>query len=159
MKKLKMYAVIGSICMLFCFAECEKTPGGFKRIAVYNNTNYNIDALLSYGVPLFPDTLLADGRFYDKSGYFKPGLARYFGKITTTYKDFIQSYGSDTIIIFIFNADTLSKYTWDEVRADYKILKRYDISWQEMEATKGKIYYPPTEAMKDIKQWPPYGSD
>ncbi|MCL2417576.1 MAG: hypothetical protein FWD02_06585 [Bacteroidales bacterium] len=52
---------------------------------------------------------------------------------------------------------TLKKYTWEEIREGYKILKRYDISWQEMEELNGMIFYPPTEAMRHIRQYPPFG--
>src|SRR6056297_2652669 len=34
----------------------------------------------------------------------------------------------DTLSIYFFHPDTLSTYDWSEVRSDYKVLKRYDLS-------------------------------
>jgi len=160
MKKIIDYAIIGTISLIFCSSECKI---GYHRIAVYNKAEHYINILLSEGYPIFPDTLIPTLNYgsysYVPFSPIKPGLAGYFGKISTTYKDFIQSCGSDTIIIFIFHTDTLAKYTWDEVREGYKILKRYDVSWQEMAALDGEIQYPPTEVEKRIRQYPPYGSE
>ena len=127
-------------------------------ISVYNYTDHDINVLLSYGNPLYPDTLLPDRYYFLDMRAVKPSSIIHYSN-DLTYKKFAQQYNSDTIIIFIFHSDTLSKYTWDEVREGYKILKRYDVCWQEMEALKGKICYPPTEAEQGIRQYPPYGSE
>jgi hypothetical protein len=60
----------------------------------------------------------------------------------------------DTMRIFILSVDTVNKYTWEQIRLDYNILKRYDISLQDLKRM--DIYYPPSEKMKDIKMYPPY---
>ena len=156
MKKIIKYMIISVFCVLFCSGQCSMEPTSYS-ISVHNNSDHYIDVLISYGDPIYPDTLLPN-RFYNRLNPVKPGLARR-DHPTLNYKEEIQSYGSDTIIIFIFHTDTLAKYTWDEVRAGYKILKRYDVSWQEMEALKGEISYPPTEAMKSMKMYPPYSSE
>ena len=158
MKKVKNFTVISIICCLFYCNNCSLFPGAkVYPIWVYNKSDHYIDILLSHGYPIFPDTLLPD-RFYDRPGSVKPGAGKQYPNGQKP-KEFIQSYGSDTIIVFIFHTDTLEKYPWNEVRTGYKILKRYDVSWQEMERLEGRLYYPPTEAMKDMKMYPPYGSE
>lgn len=80
-------------------------------------------------------------------------------------EDQIQRYiPSDTLSIFYFHPDTLKKYTWEEVRQGYKVLQRYDLSIEDIQKLKNKndvpeIPYPPTEAMRNIKMYPPYGSE
>jgi len=156
MKKIKICAIVGITCLLLCSSECSSNLGHYD-ISIHNNANHHIDVLISFGDPLYPDTLLPD-RFYGRLNPIPPGRASYGrGGRVRSYKQFIQSYGSDTIIIFIFHTDTIEKYTWDEIREGYKILKRYDISWQEMEQLNGRIFYPPTEAMRNIRQYPPFG--
>jgi len=157
MKKTKnsasIYAKIGIIWLVFISAYCSMEPRSYP-ITIYNKTDHYINILLSHGDPSYPDTLLPD-RYYDINMPVKSGNGRHYAP-TLTYKNFVQQWGSDTVIIFIFHSDTLTKYTWKEVREGYKILKRYDVSWQEMEALKGEINYPPTEAEKGIRQYPPY---
>ena len=154
-RRLFIYAVIGIIWTTFIAATCNMDPT--YPIRVYNTTDHYVDVLMSHGDPLYPDTLLPNRR-YDMLYPVQSGSVRDYG-LSIAYKKFIQSYGSDTIIIFIFHTDTLSKYTWEEIRDGYKILKRYDVSWQEMERLKGRLYYPPTEDMKNMKMYPPYGSE
>ena len=154
MKKPVFFVMAVAVIWLFNANGCF-LPDNYP-IRIHNNTKHDISVFLSYGNPLFPDTLLPD-RYYDTWGLHptKPGIP--IGYSTgIPYKRYIQSYGSDTIIIFIFHTDTLLKYTWDEVREGYMILKRYDVSWQEMERLHGHIKYPPTEAEKGISQFPPY---
>ena len=40
----------------------------------------------------------------------------------------------DTLSIFIFDADTINMYSWEEIRKGYKILQRYDISPEDIKA-------------------------
>ena len=63
----------------------------------------------------------------------------------------------DTLSLFIFDADTFNMYSWEEIKSGYKILQRYDISPENIKALKYNISYPPTEAMKNMKMYPPYG--
>ena len=154
MKKIKKYSIVVIICLLFNSSTCTLQ---YYTITVHNNTNHNISVLVSLGNPLYPDTLLPVPEHFSRINPIRPGVTASVVPIETSFKQFIQFYGSDTIIIFIFHTDTLNKHTWDEIREGYKILKRYDISWQEMEELNGMISYPPTEAMRNIRQFPPFG--
>ena len=155
-KQTLIYTVLSITWLIFVSSKCSMEPETYP-ISVYNYTDHYINVLLSLGEPLYPDTLLPD-RNYDLNVPVKPNLGRHYSQ-TLPYKKFVKQYNSDTIIIFIFHTDTLSKYTWDEIRGGRKILKRYDVSWQELEKLNGRIAYPPTEAMKDMKMYPPYGSE
>ena len=155
MKKPIFFVMAVSVIWLLNSTGSCFLPDNYT-ISIYNNTEHDINVLLSNGNPLFPDTLLPDRNYDTRYRYpTKPGLPRSYST-GIPYKRYIQFYGSDTIIIFVFHADTLLKYTWDEVREGYRILKRYDVSWQEMESLNGHIKYPPTEAEKGIRQFPPY---
>jgi hypothetical protein len=63
---------------------------------------------------------------------------------------------TDTLCFFILSTDTIAKYDWETIRTEYKILKRYDLSYQNFIKLGYKISYPPNERMKNIKMWPPY---
>ena len=73
------------------------------------------------------------------------------------WEEEIEFLPKDTLSIFIFSTDTLNKYSWEEVRRDYKLLKRYDLSIQDLELLDYKVYYPPTPAMSRMKMYPKYG--
>lgn len=63
----------------------------------------------------------------------------------------------NTLSIYIFEADTISKYPWQVIRDDYKILKRYDLSIKDLEMLDYKIPYPENTKMQKIKMYPKYG--
>jgi len=51
-------------------------------------------------------------------------------------------YYNDTLMFFVFSRDTLSKYSWEEIKRDYKILKRYDITGRQLNEMGWIITYP-----------------
>ena len=55
--------------------------------------------------------------------------------------------------VFIFHTDTLNKYSWQEVRDGYKILRRYDLSLEDIKKMKWTIPYPPDESMAGMKMY------
>jgi len=79
------------------------------------------------------------------------------------YEDVIKSLPKDTLSIFIINIDSVGKFTWEEIRQGYKILRRYDLSLSDIRCLYMNscpvIPYPPDERMKDMKMYPPYGSE
>ena len=48
----------------------------------------------------------------------------------------------DTLIIFILSKDTVDKYTWEKIRSTYNILKRYDLSLEDLENLSWTVIYP-----------------
>ncbi len=76
-----------------------------------------------------------------------------FGTVEEYFQEFLPK---DTLSVYFFHPDTLKKYPWETIRKDYNILKRYDLSIQDMQMLDYEVVYPPTEAMKDIKMYPPY---
>lgn len=60
----------------------------------------------------------------------------------------------DTLSIYFFHPDTLSTYDWSDIRSDYKVLKRYDLSIEDLTSLNFTVPYPPTSEMEGIKQYP-----
>jgi hypothetical protein len=48
----------------------------------------------------------------------------------------------DTLMIFIFDETTLNTVPWDTVRKNYLILKRYDLSLEDLEKLDWMVTYP-----------------
>lgn len=62
----------------------------------------------------------------------------------------------DTLSIFIFHTDTLNKYPWEKIRDEYKILKRYDLSFEDIKRLGYKVPYPPSPEMANMKMYPKF---
>ena len=66
--------------------------------------------------------------------------------------------GYDTLSVYVFNDDTLARYGWQTVRENYLVHQRYDLSLDDLKLLNWQLYFPPSEEMRDIKMWPPYGT-
>src|SRR6056297_3148236 len=60
----------------------------------------------------------------------------------------------DTLSIYFFHPDTLSTYDWNEIRSGYKVLKRYDLSIDDLTSLNFTVPYPPTPEMENMRQYP-----
>ena len=54
----------------------------------------------------------------------------------------VEKNSSAKLCVFIFDSDTVSMYSWEEMKQCYKILMRYDLSAQELKNIKNTITYP-----------------
>lgn len=130
----------------------------YEPVTFYNNTDHDIGYYIGMGGgdgTVYPDTLLPNG--YSHAGVYRNSDITI--NVEGTWAEWYGYLKTDTLCFFILNSDTLNKYPWEEIRKDYKILRRYDLSLQDLEYLEYKIYYPPTPKMRDIKMYPPYGVD
>ncbi len=130
-----------TMVLLLSFYKCES----YERYVVYveNKANYSIGCYFALGGDsgtVYPDTMLPISNLYvakeikANSTYFK-----YSG---IKWEEIFEELPQDTLSVFIFHTDTLKKYSWEEIRDDYKILKRYDLSLEDLEETDFMITYP-----------------
>ncbi len=100
----------------------------------------------SLGGTLYPDTAVSEIR---AGVLFKRGESRHY-----SYSSAKEDIWVDTLSLFIFDADVFDTYSWEEIKNDYKVLKRYDLSPQDLRQLNYIIHYLPTEEMKNIKMYP-----
>ena len=147
----RLYLTLISIFFSGCELYMDK---GEDVLYIENNSTYTISvypAKLGFDF-LYPDTLIT--MKYKPNTLEKLKTSR-FG--TGDWQEDFKSFPKDTLSIFIFSTDTLNKYSWEEVRRDYKILKRYDLSYEDCKLLKFRVPYPPTPTMSRMKMYPKYG--
>ena len=142
------------ILILFLFCKCDCDGGCY--MSFYNNSGKPVCYLipLRYGI-FYPDTSLPELPIE----YIITSIVNKESHGSLSYHTnqlFPNLSSIDTISIFFFCPDTLSKYEWETIRKEYKILMRYDFSYTDFQKLNWEVYYPPTEVMKDMKMFPPY---
>ena len=162
MERIKLLILITCLLPVLLCSECDMDRE--YNIYMINDSQYDI---ISVTNPLlidrgqtytsYPDTTLSLNRAFLGIPQNK-GKERYaFGGIDLSweyiYKNIIIN---DTMSVFIFDSEILENIEWKEIRDNYMILKRYDLSLEDLQKLDFTLYYPPTEAMKDIKMYPPY---
>ena len=149
---MKIILICLVIFLLCCAVDCGRGVLG-EPLRVYNNSNHNITIIFSISPvdTTLPEKFILDD-FYD-ARYIEPGSE-------WQYSIFMDNY-DDNFSIFVIHTDTLSKYSWEEIRNEYKILKRYDVNFKVLPEKEGwsRIHYPPTESERNIKQFPPFEED
>jgi hypothetical protein len=135
-----------------------------RSISFKNNTDKELVVMMDY---LYPDTIkgiaATGGYILNADWRVQPGEignkdalhirscweARFEGSLMP----------SDTIMIFVFATQVLESMPFPDVYENYLILKRYDLSLQDLQNLDWQISYPPTEEMKDMKMYPPYNNE
>lgn len=138
---------------LLIFTQCDGIYMDEKYIInVVNNEKYSIGGYFALGGKhgtFYPDTIIPLRKDYVTSEINSYESNIEWGKI-------FKQLPKDTLSIFIFHTDTLNKYPWKEVRNGYKILKRYDLSLQDIEKLNYKVPYSPSREMAKMKMYPKY---
>jgi hypothetical protein len=126
--KFGLLAIIIVLCQ-----SCELFVDHEYYIKIQNNSNDKVRCYASYN---FPDTSL---------NQTKPRLQLINPKSFTTIgsqEKWDKVLAKDTLEIFIISEDTLIKYDWSIIQIDYKILKRFDLSIQDIERLGSNVIYP-----------------
>ena len=125
--------IISSILLLN--GSCEKISDRDYIIRVRNNSEQTVSVFAGY----LPDTLLPE---------IKPNLKDISsGKSKEIYDKEVgdekfERLKTERITVFILDSDTVKTYSWDEVRENYNILKRYTFNNQELNEMGGSVNYP-----------------
>lgn len=141
-------------CLLV--SQCGET---FHMIRIRNNSENKVSFFSAFPhsyLHAYPDTTLhKENDVFVSFGDIMPFAGTSTGG-SRSWESKFEEIPSDTLSFYFFHSDTLAKYPWEEIRKDYKVLKRYDLSIEDIQMLDYEITYPPTMAMKDIKMYPPY---
>ena len=64
----------------------------------------------------------------------------------------------DKMPVYVYDIDTITKYGFLYCEQHNLYLQRYDLSQKDHRTLLSQIYFPPSESMRDVEMWPPYGT-
>ena len=174
-KRILIYLVATSAWFLFTASTCEEFMPDMEepaRFVVWNNTSDTLVWIECAYIETLPETFnLYRSHKISPNNY---GIKWYSNGRDDKVDDLLRYYFSllpygYSTEIFI-SLDTIKKYGWDDVVKNNRIYQRYDLCYDDVApiqaSTVGYIYnhdcelwfsVPPTDCMKDVKMWPPYG--
>ncbi len=122
------------LSIILCSGSCKIFVEYAYLMRIHNNTNDTIFVCAGYN---YPDTTLSSK---------KPSLLMVYPNTRNGGLDsethWADKVDNDTLSIFVFNKDTVDAYDWAQIRDDYKIIKRYDLSISELDEMSWTIKYP-----------------
>lgn len=153
MKKLIPILFIG---LFLISGSCEKNPfvETFYTITIINSSSQSI-YFLSYdkfSEIQYPDTTLPAQ---------KPNViilgpdGKFFIDKREPWSEEINDLAADTLSIFFFEKTSFEDSSWTKIRDNYMVLRRYDLSLQDLERIDFDVTYPPDETMEGIQMYPP----
>jgi len=175
--------LLSTLCLMGCqFLAMDAEPHYMRTIVNYSDFDiFTYQAANTSDCPtVYPDTLLPaffnteDNRFFayndpetgketDTLGIIRPGTYRedycsFWGNTHPRFQReyFEKEFPAGYYSVFILSYETYLEKGWEGIRDDYDILVRYDLTYDNLEALNDTIPFPPSEAMKDMKMWPPY---
>lgn len=139
-----MKQILFAIISIFLVSStCEKEDG-HETITFKNNSNVRI--YVKSDNIIFPDTSIIFGDL-TKAGsvYMVQPYTTDIGVLDrdgNTYEQLLNHPTQDTLMIFIFDAQIIESTPWDIVKANYLVLKRYDLSLEDLQEMNWTITYP-----------------
>ena len=159
MKNTIKLLLVSLICMA---TKCQDKESGdcHTAIRISNNSERNIRIAHAFLSIYHPDPLNIKGFYLTASeekykiisGELDNSKA---AKSSSCMEKQFENY--EPLIVYIFDATVVENTSWEVVARDYLVLKRYDLTLADLQRLDWKITYPPTKAMKNVKQYPPYG--
>jgi hypothetical protein len=86
----------------------------------------------------YPDTALISNKF--EMGTIRSGGSTLWHS-SVPFDRLFELLPTDTLSIYLFHPDTLAKYDWSVIRSEYKVLKRFDVSLDELKRNDFKVTY------------------
>jgi len=143
---MKMNFIVLIITILLLNQACgDKEENCHKTITFKNISN---NSLYVVGSTFYPDSSIYSGI---PNPVLDPTHTKVFPEETNTrvlwgrdcielaFKDLIPS---DTMMVYVFDAHLLETTPWDSVKANYMVLKRFDLSIEDLENSNWIITYP-----------------
>jgi hypothetical protein len=143
MKKMQIPILILSF-LLIC-STCKDDENCHDTIIFFNKSS---DTLYVISSSEYPDTLAIRNSpdptlnsNFTKVLPFEKNSTVLWGRdcVELAYKDLITS---DTMMVYVFDAKVLETTSWDTVKANYLILKRYNLSLLDLKEMEWTITYP-----------------
>lgn len=117
---------------LFSFG-CKKPMDKVYSIRIENKSNETILFFASYN---YPDTSIASEKPILDIVYPND-----YGNIDSKEK-WEDVLPNNIIVIFILSKDTVDTYNWTDIRSEYRILNRYDLSIEQLRGLNWIVTYP-----------------
>lgn len=144
------------ISLFLISGSCEKNPF-VERF--YTITVINQSAQMIYFFPYdkfseaqYPDTTLPNQK--PNAILLGPDAMFYIDKREPWAEEF-NELPAETLSVFFFDKTVYEDSSWADIKNGYMVLKRYDLSLQDLERLDFDVPYPPNETMEGMQIFPP----
>ena len=131
------------IVFLFMGIGCPDGHNDNPDSTIYIENNSDFDILFEFVSYRYPDTtVLTDNPFKDDRQYELSVLLA--NSLVSLPARWIDSFEKDTtpMMVFFFSKDTVDLVSWNKIRDEYKVLKRFDLTKAKLDSLNWTLTYP-----------------
>ena len=66
----------------------------------------------------------------------------FLGQLLVGWSNDLNDYQDDILMLYLFSRDTIEQVSWDRIVDEYLILRRYDLTLEDLEDINWTITYP-----------------
>jgi len=145
MQPIKLKNIMGSfnyiILMILVLSSCHPDNNDGKGLLFINNSSSDVYFYNSedFSVGHFPDTILP----IEKPIGLQPIIAN--GKsgkyVDPNWTEIYSQLPDDKFTVYVFSKEIVDNTLWQEIRDNYLILQRFDITFEELKSSDYTITY------------------
>jgi len=136
--KTSKFLMIFIIVPLFSF-QCEDMLNAQWFLRFANNSDKKV--LFTVSFELIGGKYVPSTKWPDESWKLRPVQAHGENTFLLTAKS-VNAKRADSIAVFVFDPDTLSKYSWEEIKRDNNCLKIYRMKCEDLPGGSNALNYP-----------------
>lgn len=132
---------------------------GDTRVLLTNNSRIKLSSFVADGVHSgfsYPDTTLPSSlndlcvrtNIADSCEIWAGTVASYNGLLATTQLGILS--------VYLFSQEAIDQYGWNNILLNNLYLVRYDLTADDLNSLIGRISFPPSDQMKNVKMYPSY---
>jgi hypothetical protein len=135
---MKPYFILALISV--CGFACVRFADSKYPLEIINSSSHTIAFYVAASAMehKYPDTALISKKF--EMGKIQPGDSSSWHS-SIPFDRLFQELPTDTLSIYLFHPDTLAKYDWNVIRSEYKVLRRFDVSLDDLKRNGYKVTY------------------
>jgi len=140
MKLIK--SLIICCCLILLFGCPDKDLKDDSVITLINNSSENVVFYEEY--KQIVDTSLAISSYYPTNPQIVAASIMSGNSIQNNgpYIELFSGLNDKVLMIYLFSRDTLEQVPWRRIRDEYLVLRRYDLTLEDLEAMNWLIEYP-----------------
>ena len=142
MKKHISIFIFSLIVWGFCIGGCEKDRNGDPiKIIAKNNLADTVCFVTQFN---YPDTNLINftATSEARGTTVYPNSESRFWAFSGWEREIKERNSKEVLIIVVYSHDTLQKYSFDQIQSNYNILRRYDLTIEQLRALNWTVTYP-----------------
>lgn len=125
--------------LILMSSSCKRDSGYYDfRLKLLNKSD---NAVYTCFYQSYPDTVLGSHNPFSSDSRVEPNETFTLGRGGSWESAFKEDI-SQKLMIYVFDADVVENTPWDTIKANYLVLKRYDLTLQDIEEMDWTICYP-----------------